>query len=66
MSEWQFDEVGRFGSNADARRWADRNRLDPRDVQVRADGDVVRLDVRRSAADETRDEDLRDGRRTGW
>lgn len=66
VSDWQFDEIGRFGSERDARRWADRNRLDARDVHIRIDGDGVRLDVRRSASDGTREDDLRDGRRTGW
>jgi hypothetical protein len=68
MSNWAFDEIGEFGSEEAARRWADRNKLDPRDVSVRASGGGVKLEVRRSALGDSgsHNNDLRDGRRTGW
>jgi hypothetical protein len=68
MSNWDFEDVGEFGSEQAANRWADRNGLDPRDVQVRQSGKGVKLEVRRSALGDSgsRREDLRDGRRSGW
>ncbi|MET0602622.1 MAG: hypothetical protein ABW167_11580 [Baekduia sp.] len=68
MSNWQFEEMGEFGDEQAANRWADRNRLDPRDVHVRQSGKGVKLAVRRSSLGDsgTRQDDLRDGRRDGW
>ena len=32
MSKWDFEEMGEFGSDADADRWAKRNNIAPQDV----------------------------------
>ena len=68
MSNWDFDELGTFGSEEDAQRWADRNGLAHQDVRIRRDGRGAKLEVRRSALGDggTRTGDLRDGRRTGF
>lgn len=68
MSNWDFDVLGTFGSEEDARRWADRNGLAHQDVHVRHGRRGVELEVRRSALgdDRQRSDDLRDGRRTSW
>ena len=68
MSEWQFEEMGEFGSEADADRWAKRNNLAPQDVRISRKGDGVELEVRRSALGDSggRHNDRRDGRRTGF
>ncbi len=68
MSDWEFDDMGEFGSESAAHRWADRNGLDPSDVHVRRCRGGVQLKVRRSAlGDGSRNHnDLRDGRRSGW
>lgn len=68
MSNWQFEDMGDFGDDAAADRWAKRNNVDPRDVRISKKGDGVRLEIRRSALGDSgrRDSDLRDGRRTGW
>ena len=68
MSNWQFEDMGDFGDDAAADRWAKRNSVDPRDVRISRKGDGVRLEIRRSALGDSgrRDDDLRDGRRTGW
>ena len=49
MSNWDFEEMGEFGSDADADRWAKRNNIAPQDVRIRRKGDGVELEVRRSA-----------------
>ena len=68
MSNWDFEEMGDFGDEAAAERWAKRNDVDLRDIRTSRRGDGVRLEIRRSALGDTgrRDHDLRDGRRTGW
>lgn len=68
MSNWDFEEMGEFGSDDDAHRWAKRNGLDPRDVRVSTSGRGVRLEVRRSALGDSgaSQNDLHDGRRSGW
>ena len=68
MSNWDFEEMGDFGDEAAAERWAKRNDVDLRDIRASRRGDGVRLEIRRSALGDTgrRDNDLRDGRRTGW
>ncbi|RSV13442.1 hypothetical protein CA236_17685 [Sphingomonas sp. ABOLG] len=68
MSQWQFEEMGEFGSEADADRWAKRNNLDPRDVRISRKGSGVELEVRRSALGDSgaRHDDRRDGRRNGF
>lgn len=68
MSNWQFEDMGDFGDDAAAERWAKRNDVDPRDIGISAKGDGVRLEIRRSAlGDSGRSKrDLRDGRRAGW
>ncbi len=68
MSNWQFEDMGDFGDDAAAGRWAKRNNVDPSDVRISRKGDGVRLEIRRSALGDSgrRDDDLRDGRRTGW
>ena len=68
MSNWQFEDMGDFGSDADADRWAKRNGIPTQDVRIRNTTSGVRLEVRRSALgdDGPRHDDLRDGRRTGF
>ena len=68
MSNWEFEEMGEFGSDADADRWAKRNNLAPQDVRIRRKGDGVELEVRRSALGDgdTRHDDRRYGRRNGF
>lgn len=68
MSNWDFEEMGDFGDEAAAERWAKRNDVDLRDIRTSRRGDGVRLEIRRSALGDSgrRDSDLRDGRRTGW
>lgn len=34
MSNWSFEEMGEFGSAADAERWAKRQGLAPQDVRI--------------------------------
>lgn len=68
MSNWDFQDMGDFGDDAAAERWAKRNNVDLRDIRTSRNGDGVRLEIRRSALGDSaagRD-DLRDGRRTGW
>ena len=67
MSNWDFEEMGDFGDEAAAERWAKRNDVDLRDIRTSRRGDGVRLEIRRSALGDTgrRDNDLRVGRRTG-
>lgn len=68
MSNWDFEEMGEFGSDADADRWAKRNNIAPQDVRIRRKGDGVELEVRRSALGDcsARHDDRRDGRRNGF
>ena len=68
MSNWDFEEMGEFGSDADADRWAKRNNIAPQDVRIRRTGDGVELEVRRSALGDSsaRHDDRRDGRRNGF
>ena len=68
MSNWDFEEMGDFGDEAAAERWAKRNDVDLRDIRTSRRGDGVRLEIRRSALGDSgrRDSDLRDGRPTGW
>lgn len=68
MGQWEFEEMGEFGSDADADRWARRNNLAPQDVRITRKGDGVELEVRRSALGDngSRHNDRRDGRRTGF
>ncbi len=68
MSNWDFEEMGDFGDEAAAERWAKRNDVDLRDIRTSRRGDGVRLKIRSSALRDSgrRDNDLRDGRRTGW
>ncbi|MDQ2764859.1 MAG: hypothetical protein M3Y22_15695 [Pseudomonadota bacterium] len=68
MSNWDFEDLGDFGSDADADRWAKRNRIAPQDVRTRTTASGVRAEIRRSALGDSgiRNDDLRDGRRTGF
>ena len=66
MSGWDFDEVGRFGSDKAAEDFAKRNNIDPRDIRTRALGDGVELEVRRSSLDRRDLRDSGEGRRDGW
>lgn len=68
MSNWDFEDMGDFGDDDAAERWAKRNNVDLRDVRTSKKGDGVRLEIRRSALGDSRPGagDLRDGRRTGW
>ena len=68
MSNWDFQDMGDFGDDAAAERWAKRNNVDLRDIRTSRKGDSVRLEIRRSALGDRHagSNDLRDGRRTGW
>lgn len=63
---WEFEEVGKFGSERAADDYARRNNLDPRDVQIVRKGDEVALNIRRSALDRRGLRDSGEGRRDGW
>ncbi|MGF7151943.1 hypothetical protein FHS96_005611 [Sphingomonas zeicaulis] len=60
MSGWNFDNAGRFGSEEEARKQADRAGIDPRDVRTRNFGTEVELEIRRTAGD------ANDPPRRGW
>ncbi|MGJ8535744.1 MAG: hypothetical protein ACSHW2_01195 [Parasphingopyxis sp.] len=67
MSHWQYDYVGRFGSEREAENWAKGNGIALTDIRTSADGDGVRLETRRSQA--RRDDghnDYLNGRKTGY
>lgn len=68
MSNWDFEEMGEFESDAAVHRSAQRNGLDLRDVRVSSRGRDVRLEVRRSAFGDSgaNQNGLHDGRRSGW
>ncbi len=64
---FDFDEAGDFGSEHDAREWAERNNIDLADLHIRNRGDRgVTLSVRRSALGDSARSDLTYGRRTGF
>lgn len=63
---WEFSRAGSFGSERDARDFADRNGIDPTDVRTRSRGDRTELEIRRSALDGRRLQDRGEGRRHGW
>lgn len=46
MSGWDFDDVGKFGSDKAAEDFAKRNNVDPRDIRTRDKGDGVELEIR--------------------
>ena len=66
MSGWDFDEVGKFGSDKAAEDFAKRNNIYPRDIRTRAVGDGVELEIRRSSLDRRELRDGGEGRRDGW
>ena len=66
MSGWDFDEVGRFGSDRAAEDFAKRNKVDARDIRTRQTGDGVELEIRRSTLDRRDLRDSGEGRRDGW
>ena len=45
MSGWDFDDVGKFGSEKAAEDFAKRNGVDPRDIRTRDKGDGIELVV---------------------
>lgn len=64
---YEFDEVGDFGNERDARDWAERNDIDLRDLHLRDLGKRgIALSVRRSALGDPARGDLTYGRRTGF
>lgn len=64
---FDFDEAGDFGSEHDAREWAERNNIELADLHIRNRGDRgVTLSVRRSALGDSARSDLAYGRRTGF
>jgi hypothetical protein len=66
MSGWDFDDVGKFGSDKAAEDFAKRNNVDPRDIRTRDKGDGVELEIRRSSLDRRGLKDSGEGRRDGW
>ena len=65
---WDFEDMGSFDDEAAAENWADRQGLDPRDVQSRREGSGVKVSVRRSALGSggSAPSDNSFGRRSGW
>lgn len=48
MSGWDFDEVGEFGSAADAQDWARENNVDLKDIDIQHQaGGTAKVWVRR-------------------
>lgn len=66
MSGWDFDDVGKFGSEKAAEDFAKRNGVDPRDIRTRDKGDGIELEIRRSNLDRCGLKDSGEGRRDGW
>lgn len=66
MSGWDFDEVGKFGSEKAADDFTKRNDLDPQDVRIRPGTDGVELEVRRTSLQKRGLKDSGEGRRDGW
>ena len=65
MSGWDFDEVGKFGSDKAAEDFAKRNNVDQRDIRTRNIGDGVELEIRRLSLDRRALRDGGEGRRDG-
>lgn len=64
---YDHQEIGDFGSEHDAKEWAERNNLDLRDLHFRnRGGGAVTLSVNRSALGDSNPGDLSYGRRTGF
>ena len=64
---YEHEEIGDFGSEADAKEWAEKNDIDLRDLHIRnRGGGSVTLSVRRSALGDSNSGDLSFGRRTGF
>lgn len=62
-----YQEIGDFGSEHDAKEWAERNNIDLRDLHFRNHGGgAVTLSVNRSALGDSNPSDLSYGRRTGY
>lgn len=66
MSEWDFDEAGRFGSQRAAEEFAKRNKFDLRDIRTCVPGEGVELEIRRNAVDRGTLRVTGEGRRDGW
>ena len=66
MSNWDFEDAGRFGSRRAAEDFAKRNNIDFRDIRTRDAGGVVDLEVRRSALNQGSLRDAEEGRQDGW
>jgi hypothetical protein len=66
MSGWDFDEVGRFGSEKAADDYARRNNLSVHDYRTRPTGNGFELEVRRSAVDGDKLRDRGEGRQDGF
>lgn len=64
---FDHQEIGDFGSEHDAKEWAERNNIDVRDLHCRnrANGGVT-VSVKRSALGDSNPSDLSYGRRTGF
>jgi len=67
MSNNQWDEIGDFKDEHDAKEWAERNGVDFRDLHTKNRGEGrVTASVRRSALGDQAEGDLTYGRRTGF
>ena len=66
MAGWDFDEVGKFGSDRAAQDFAKRNNIPLSDIRTRNTGDGVELEIRRSALSGGSLHDSGEGRRDGW
>lgn len=61
---FDYEDVGTFGSEREAKDWAQRNRIDLRDLHIRnAGGQRVEVGIRKSAYDQREDYDNRYGQR---
>jgi hypothetical protein len=64
--EFDYEDAGTFGSEREAKDWAQRNRIDLRDLHIRdAGGQRVEVGIRKSAYDQREDYDNRHGLSTG-
>lgn len=62
--EFDYEDAGTFGSEREAKDWAQRNRIDLRDLHIRdAGGQRVEVGIRKSAYDQRENYDNRHGQR---
>jgi hypothetical protein len=61
---FDYEDAGTFGSEREAKDWAQRNKIDLRDLHIRnAGGQRVEVGIRKSAYDQREAYDNRHGQR---